>query len=56
MNGEESRRFPVKFSGFSPPESSGDLTRKAGIHGSLGGGDHLGVFKVCLTHGIRAQT
>lgn len=38
------------------PESFGDLTRKAGIHGSLGGGDHPGVFKVCLTGGIGAQT
>lgn len=38
------------------PESSGDLIRKAGVQGSLGGGDHLGVFRVCLIGGIRAWT
>lgn len=54
MNSEESRWFPLKALGPFP-ESSGDLTRKAGAQGSLGGGGHQGVLRVCLTVGWREK-
>lgn len=40
-------------SSWAFPESSGGLTRKAGAQGSLGGGVHQGVLRVCLTVGWR---